>query len=393
MYVKLLALFVAMIAVGTTEFVISGILPAIAADLAVPIPTAGLLVTGYAIGVAIGGPALALLTRRLARKTALLGLLGLFIAAHLLCALAPDYTALLVGRIVAAACHGSLQGLCIVIAAGLAPDDRRGSAISVVLTAVPVANILGVPIGTFLGDAFGWRTTFWLVLALAVVGLVAIVVFIDNVRQASSASTLGRQLRALVNEQVLTSYAIIIVMMIGFWSINTFIAPYLTTVGGLPQVWVAGALLLCGIGGTIGTALGGRLANRRAVETMIVVFPLLALVYAAFLWVAPGHGLVAAGLIGAVWLVGSVAITPVQARVVAGAGDAPELASTLIGSVFNVGIATGSWFAATLLTVGVTLPDLPLYSALSCIPTTLIALGAWLWERRRPLAVTPRARA
>src|SRR5882724_4793469 len=175
MPVALLALAIGAFGIGTTEFVIVGLLPDVAGNLGVSIPTAGLLVSGYALSVAIGAPLLTAMGSRLPRKAMLLALLGLFVLGNALCAVAGDYAVLMVGRAVAALCHGAFFGIGSVVAADLVAPNRRASAIALMFTGLTVANVLGVPLGTALGQHFGWRSTFWAVTALGLVGLVGII--------------------------------------------------------------------------------------------------------------------------------------------------------------------------------------------------------------------------
>lgn len=381
MYVGLFALMLACVSSGTAEFVITGILPEIASDLGVPLPTAGFLVTGYAVGVAVAAPMLSLWANRFPTKQALLGLIGLFVAAQLACANAPNYETLLVARFAAAAAHGCMHGLAIVLATKLAPADRRGTALSIVLAAVPVANIVGVPLGTALGTTLGWRATFWMVLAMAGASATAIAFFVKNAEAGKARATIARQIRALANASVLSSYAMIIMFMIGFWSLNTFVAPYLTEVGGVPLGWVPMVLMLTGICGTVGTMMGGRFADRGATITLAFGLPIIAGAFAVIDMAESGNAVVTTIAFGLLWLVGTVVLTPLQLRVVEGASDAPELASTLISSVFNVGVALGATLGSASLAGGITLGDLPSYGIAGTLAASGIAAAAVWWER------------
>jgi MFS transporter, DHA1 family, inner membrane transport protein len=381
MYVGLFALMLACVSSGTAEFVITGILPEIASDLGVPVPTAGLLVTGYAAGVAVAAPLLSLAANRFPRKQALLGLIGIFIVAQLACASAPNYETLMIARFASAAAHGCMHGLAVVLATQMAPADRRGSALSIVLAAVPVANIVGVPIGTALGTAFGWRAAFWMVLAMASISTVAIAIFVGNAVGNEARATLARQFRALANVQVLSAYAMIILFMVGFWSLNTFVASYLTDVGSVPLAWVPIVLMVTGICGTIGTMLGGRLADRGAGSTLVFGLPAIAAGFGLLYLAGQGNALNTAAAFGLLWLVGTIVLTPLQLRVVEGASDAPELASTLISSIFNVGVALGASLGASSLAGGVELSDLPAYGIAGTLAAGAVAAAALWWER------------
>lgn len=384
MYWPIFALFLGALSIGTTEFVVSGILPSVAADMGVSISAAALLVTGYALGVAIGGPALTLATTRLSRKQLALWVLALFIAGHVVCALAPNYAILMVGRIAAAIGHGCYFGVAVVLAAQLAPKERVGTALSVLFSGVTIANIIGVPLGTAIGNAFGWRASFILVLAIAVVGFLGVALLVPgDRRREASASGLGRQFTALMNWTVGSSYLLIILMMLSFWSFNTFIAPFYTEVVGLPVAWLPLALLAGGSVATLGIFAGGRLADRRPNQTLQWSFPALALTCLATALLAPLS--MPLGILTAVTLALPVTVvaTVVQNRVIQGASAAPDLASTLISSVFNVGVAAGSWLGAAALSGGTGYAQLPYIGVGGAIIASVVAYFAARADRRR----------
>src|SRR5437899_5085956 len=184
MPIPLLALAISAFAIGTTEFVIMGLLPEVAHDLAVSIPSAGLLVSGYALGVAVGAPLLAILTSRMSRKFALQLLMGVFIAGNILCALASGYDMLMVARVVTSFAHGSFFGIGAVVAASLVPQEKRASAIALMFAGLALANVLGVPFGTFIGQELGWRATFWIVSGLGLLSLAGITLLVPNQHDA-----------------------------------------------------------------------------------------------------------------------------------------------------------------------------------------------------------------
>src|SRR5258705_1866107 len=190
--VPILALALAAFAIGPTEFVIMGILPDVARDLGVSIPSAGLLVSGYALGVVVGAPLLVTLTARWPPKATLITLMGVFVAGNLASALAPTYDVLMAGRVVTSFAHGSFFGLGAVVAVGLVPLDRRAAAIALMFTGLTLANVLGVPLGTLIGQQFGWRATFWAVSAFGVVALVAVALLGPRATSAGPARPGGR---------------------------------------------------------------------------------------------------------------------------------------------------------------------------------------------------------
>ena len=382
MPLALYAQFLAAFSIGTTEFVVAGLLPEISRDLAVPIPTAGLLVSVYAIGVAVGGPALSLLTSRFPQKLMLLVLMGIFVLGHVFCAMAPTFKLLLAARVVVSMSHGNFFGLAAIIAVGLVHENKQGAALAVVFAGITVANILGVPIGTAIGNAFGWRATFWIVGGVAVLAAIALIVFIPNTSVQSRANqSLRLQFAVLGNQKVYTSYAIIILMMIGFWSVFTFVSPILTHVSGIAPQTVPWVLLLFGVGATIGILIGGRLADRVPEATLIAGFPAQFLVYALML-VLNRNPAAMSFLLFCMGVTGFVVGALLQNRILKGAAASPHLASTMISTVFNIGIATGASLGGIALSHGVDYALLPAIGCALALGTTAIAVVAARLDRR-----------
>lgn len=383
-YLPIIALFLGSLSIGTTEFVISGILPGVAADLGVPISTAALLVTGYALGVAIGGPVLTLLTTGFSRKRVALAVLLLFIGGHLVCAFAPNYPVLMAGRIISAIGHGCYFGVAVVLTSLLAPKDKVGVALSIVFSGVTIANIIGVPLGTAIGSSFGWRASFVMVTILALAAFLGVLLLVPaDSAQMRRVVNWTAQFRALANRTVVTSYALIFLMMVSFWSFVTFIAPFYIEVVGLPPVWLPAALLGGGVMATIGIFVGGRLADRYPTATLQWSYPALVLTCAA----AGGLGGLSLPIGLAVGMLVAFPITlvatTVQNRVLVGAAEAPDLASTLISSVFNAGIAAGSWLGATAIASGVTYNMLPVIGVLGAVLASIVAYIAAQDDRRK----------
>ena len=338
----LFSLLLGAFCIGTTELVVAGILPAIAADLGVTIPQAGLLVSVYAIAVAFGGPALMVLASRYPRKPAIIGVILLFLVAHVVCALAPGFKVLMAGRMVAAAAHGTFFGLAIVLATSSVPQHRRATALSIVVGGIGVANILGVPLGTAVGNAFGWRATFALIAGFAAIAALAVAIFVPDVRGARTATPLGHQVRALMNRMVLVAYALVVLLMIATFSLLTFVAPYMAETAGIGPDRLPLVLLGFGVIGAVGTFAGGGLTDRAPAASLLASFLLTAAGYGAAWLAMPHSAAVGMAAIAAVAAGGSVAALAAQHRILVGAFRAPELASTLMSSVFNVGIAAGS---------------------------------------------------
>ena len=390
MSLPLIALFIAAFAFGTAEFVIAGVLPEVATGLGVTIPVAGYLVTGYAIGIAVGGPLLAVATKKFSRKTLILALGAVFTLGQVLCALAPNFELLMAARVLVAIVHGTYFGIAAVVAVSLVPEDKRGFAVALILSGLTVSNILGVPGGTAIGNALGWRATFWAVGALGLVATLAIAVCLP--RSAGAATTSGsfaREFKVLGRQQIVTSLFIVILVMIGQYSLFTYIAPLLREVSGFDALTVPWILLLYGVGSTIGVFIGGRLADWRLMPSLIVILSTQALAFLALYYVSPYPWIMAVTVV--IWGGVNFAFgSPVQSRVLAWAADAPNLASSLIPTGFNIGIAIGAILGAGLLEAGYGYRSLPLIGAMALVLAVLIAIGSHLWEKQaKPVPPLP----
>lgn len=382
MPLPIFALFLAAFGIGTAEFVIAGLLPDISTDLGVSIPTAGLLISAYALGVAIGGPLVTVALARLGRKTALLLLVALFSAGQVLCALAPDYTLLLVARILVSVGHGAYFGIAAIAATRIVGPDRAGRAVALLLTGITVANVLGVPLGTAIGNALGWRATFWVVGALGLVSLAGIALLVpESPATPRGQSSLARDIRVLARPAVYMTFLVIVVAMIGQFALFSFIAPFLVEETGVPLDWVPALLVLNGIGSTIGVLIGGRLADWKLMPTLIGMLLLLAVIYA--LLAVTGANPVLAGICILIWAGASFGFgAPAQTRILKAAADAPNLASPLVPSVFNIGIALGATAGAYALEAGWGYASLPLIGAAVSLAAAAIAAASWRLEGR-----------
>ncbi len=353
-----------------------GLLPQMADDLGVSIPSAGLLVSGYALGVVIGGPLLAMATAKLPRKAVLLVLMGIFVLGNVLCALAPNYETLMVARVIASLAHGSFFGAGAVVARHIAPPGKGAQAIALMFTGLTVANILGVPLGTLLGQALGWRATFWAVVVLGVASLAIIARNVPNLHDLT-APQLRRELRVLREPQVLLALGMTVFGFGGIFAVFTYIVPILTSEAGLGEDAISLVLVLFGLGATAGTLLGGRLADWKLMPALIIALLVLCAFFVAFAGAmyVPALAVTGVFLIG---LIGFVAGPGLQARSVQQAKDAPLLVSTLNQSAFNLGNAGGAWIGATLLTHGAGYPVLSLAAA----GVTVVGLGLTLLSLR-----------
>ena len=384
--IPIIALALAAFAIGTTEFVIMGLLPDVAADLRVSIPSAGLLVSGYALGVAVGAPLLALLTAKMARKTALLLLMGIFILGNLLCALAPGYAMLMGARVITAFAHGSFFGIGAVVAAGLVAPERRASAIALMFTGLTLANVLGVPFGTALGQWLGWRATFWAVTGLGVIALAAVALLVPKVAVDASIN-LKREVRVLANPQVLIALGMTVLGFGGVFTVFTYITPILTTLSGFDARAVSPILLLFGVGLTVGNTVGGKLADRRLMPALTGILAVLALLLVLFGLATPYKWATVAAMF--LWGMAAFATVPgLQMRVVEQAKDAPNLASTLNIGAFNLGNAGGAWLGGWVIDSGLGLTAVPYAGALVALGGLgLTVLSSWMERRAARVAV------
>ncbi|GAA0631195.1 MFS transporter [Kutzneria viridogrisea] len=381
MPIALFALAISAFGIGTTEFVIMGLLPEVAADLHVSIPSAGLLISGYALGVVVGAPLLTLLAARLPRKTMLVGLMVLFIVGNLISALAGDYGLLLTGRIVAALSHGAFFGVGSVVAAALVAPDKRASAIAMMFTGLTVANVLGVPLGTALGQAFGWRSTFWAVTLLGVIGLVGVALLVPP-QPAEHNAGVRAELAVLRRPQVLLALLMTALGFAGVFAAFTYIAPMMTEVAGFSAGAVTWLLVLFGVGLVVGNLIGGKGADRRVMPSVYASLGALALVLAAF--VVTAHGQVPAAItIALLGAAGFATVPPLQMRVMDKAEGAPALASAANIAAFNLGNAGGAWLGGLAIEhgLGYTAPNW--IGALLVLAGLAVALVSGALDRRK----------
>lgn len=353
MPIALLALTISAFAIGTTEFVIVGLLPTVAADLHISLPSAGLLVSLYALGVAIGAPLLTALTGKLPRKTLLLGLMALFTLGNLLAWQAPGYNSLIAARILTGLAHGVFFSIGSTIATGLVPKEKAASAIAIMFTGLTVALVTGVPLGTFIGQHFGWRETFLAVSALGAIAFVVSLLFVPRSIKHTPPASVAQQLKVLAQPRLLLVYATTAVGYGGSFIPFTFLAPILQQSGfGAGAVgWV---MLVYGVSVAAGNIWGGKLADRKGpIAALKIIFALLAAVLFVFNFTAPHPWLAVATVM--FW--GAVAfgnVPGLQVYVVRQAErhtpHAVDVASGLNIAAFNLGIAFAAWAGGLVVT-------------------------------------------
>jgi MFS transporter, DHA1 family, inner membrane transport protein len=349
---SLFVLFLGSFCLGTAEFMATGLLPQVAADLGVSIPTAGAIVTAYALGVAFGGPVLAVLFGRMPRKQVLVALLLLFASAQFLSAVAPSFELLLVGRVLGAACQGAFFGIAGIVAMAVAPEGKSGMALSALVAGVTVANILGLPGGTIIGSAFGWRMSFVALGSLVVVVALLVVLLVPSTTtEGSGKASLSRQLRVLAQRDVVLSYAVMTLASIGLFAVFTYVTPFLTTVTGIRGDVVPVLLLVFGIGATIGAFAGGRLADWKPLPAVIGLMAAEMAVFATMLFF-PQSPMAMAGAVVVLGFCAFAYAPSLFTRLFKAAGSAADLASTLISTAFNIGIAAGATVGGLMLAAG-----------------------------------------
>jgi DHA1 family inner membrane transport protein len=382
----ILALTLAAFAVGTTEFVVAGLLPNIASSLHVTIRDVGQLVTVYAFGVVLGAPILTAATRRAAQKPTLIGLLVLFIGGNILCALAPGYGVLMLGRVVAALAHGAFFGIGAVVASDMAAPGKKAQAMALVFTGVTLANVIGVPSGTFLGQHAGWRATFWAVSVLAGLALVGVLYMVPAADHRSPAFGLVHELRSLVHPQILLALSMTVFGFGAVFTVFTYIVPILQTFGGFNPTEIAAALLVFGLGSTAGMSIGGRLADRRVLPALLGTLVVLVVVLVALRPMATIRVTAFTNLF-LFATAGFATAPPLQTWIIRQARHAPRLASGLNIGAFNLGNGLGAWLGGAVLTSPVGLAGVPIAGALVAAVGVVLTVVSILSMRPARLAV------
>ena len=390
MNLPLLALAISAFGIGTTEFVIMGLLPDVAGDLHVSIPAAGMLITAYALGVAIGAPIMALLTLRLPRRSALLALMLIFIAGNAFCALSGSYGMLMVARVLTSLCHGAFFGIGSVVAASLVAENRRASAVALMFTGLTLANVLGVPLGTALGQHAGWRATFWVVAVIGILAFIALAKLLPK-DQVAAESDLRSEIRALRDGTVWGSLAMTVLFSASMFALFTYIAPVLRDVTGVSPDGVSASLFLLGLGLTIGNLIGGRLADWKLKHALIGTPLVIIALQVLFYWTS--SQVVAAEVTLFLWgAAGFAGCSALQLQAMTAGGRAPSLIATLNIGAFNAGNALGAWTGGAVLLAGFSTITVTLAGA-ALAACSLAATLATLWVIARRHRVAAQASA
>ncbi|MFG1666448.1 MFS transporter [Streptomyces sp. Y7] len=383
MPLALLALAVGAFGIGTTEFVMMGLLPEVAGDLDISIPTAGHLVSAYALGVVIGAPLLAALTARLPRRTVLIGLMALFVAGNALSAFAPDYDWLVAARFVSGLPHGAFFGVGAVVATGMVAPERKARSVSLMFLGLTVANIAGVPAGTLMGQHLGWRATFLGVSAIGLAAMASLALLIPRARpDAAPAAGLRGELAALRSVPVWLALGTTVAGFGALFAAYSYITPMLTGAAGYADASVTLLLALFGVGATIGNLLGGRLADHAMRKTLFGGLISLAAVLALFplLMSTAWSAALAVALLGmAAFVTGS----PLNLMVMEKASSAPSLASSANQAAFNLANAGGAWIGGLALAAGFGVTSPALAGAALAVLGIGVAAVAYAVDRRR----------
>lgn len=378
----LLALAVGAFGIGTTEFSPMGLLPVIAEGVHVTIPSAGMLISAYAIGVMVGAPVMTLLLARASRRTALMLLMGIFTIGNLLSAVAPDYTTLLLARLVTSLNHGAFFGIGSVVAASVVPRERQASAVATMFMGLTIANVGGVPAATWLGQMIGWRMSF---VATAGLGLLAIAGLFAALPRGESGRMpeLRAELAVLTRPVVLGALATTVLGAGAMFTLYTYVAPTLAQLTHATPGFVTAMLVLIGVGFSIGNVAGGRLADRSLDGSLIAFLLLLIVVMLAFPMLAATH--VGAALALLVWGIATFAVVPpLQMRVMRAASEAPGLASSVNVGAFNLGNALGAAVGGAAISSGLGYSAVPMVGAGIAVLGLLLVLSQL---RRRPRAL------
>ncbi|MER8031605.1 MFS transporter [Streptomyces bauhiniae] len=389
MPLALLALAVGAFGIGTTEFVMMGLLPDVADDLHISIPTAGHLVSAYALGVVIGAPLLAAVTARMSRRTVLIGLMAVFVLGNALSAFAPGYESLLAARFLSGLPHGAFFGVGAVVATGMVAPERKARSVSLMFLGLTVANVAGVPVATLMGQHMGWRATFLGVSVIGLAAIAALALLIPRDHTHATAAGLRHELAALKSLPVWLALGTTVAGFGALFAAYSYVTPMLTDSAGFAPASVTLLLALFGVGATAGNLLGGRLADHAMRGTLFGGLAALGVVLALFpvLMRAEWSAALGVTLLGmAAFVTGS----PLQLMVMEKAAAAPSLASSANQAAFNLANAGGAWIGGLALAAGFGATSPALAGALLAVLGLGVAGAAYGVDRRRASAPTGR---
>lgn len=385
----LLSLAIAAFAIGTTEFAPMGLLPNIADGFGVDIPTAGYLVSAYAIGVMVFAPVMTLALARLRKRSALVILMGILVIGNLLSAIAPTYGGIVAARIVTSMCHGAFFGLGALVAASLAAPGRQAGALATMFMGLSIANIGGVPAATWVGQQIGWRPAFAVIAALGIISAVTLMIALPK-GERGAIPDMRQELAVLARGKVLLTLATTVLGAGAMFTVYTYITPLLAQMTSASPTFVTVVLVLVGVGFTLGNVLGGKLADRSLDGSVMTFLVLLALISLALPYLATTYPGAALGFL--IWGVATFAtLPPLQMRAMVAASEAPALASSINIGAFNLGNALGAFAGGAVLSAGLGYSAIPIACAALAVMTLVLAAASRQWSvlelRSRPAAV------
>lgn len=375
----LIALSIGAFGIGVTEFAPMGLLPVIASDLGVSIPTAGLLISAYALGVMLGAPLMTLTTGRVPRRTLLIALAGVFTLGNLLAAISTGYGMLLAARLITSLNHGAFFGVGSVVAASLVPPERKAGAVAAMFMGLTIANVVGVPLATWAGEHLGWRMSFWGISGLGIATMAALRLTLPAMPAPKGGNAIA-EMRVLKRGSVLGALALTVIGSSAMFTVFTYIAPILRAETHASLGFATAMLVTYGVGLTAGNWLGGLFADRSVDRTLMVTLAGLALVLAAFAVLMPFAAPTA--ILIFLWGVASFALVPpLQVRVMTAASDAPNLASAVNIGAFNLGNAIGAAIGGGVIAAGLGYRAVAVAGAIAAI-IGLVAVMAAVWTSR-----------
>ena len=375
----LIALSIGAFGIGVAEFAPMGLLPVIAGDLGVSIPTAGLLISAYALGVMLGAPLMTLTTGRVPRRTLLIALAGVFTLGNLLAAISTGYGMLLAARLITSLNHGAFFGVGSVVAASLVPPERKAGAVAAMFMGLTIANVVGVPLATWAGEHLGWRMSFWGISGLGIATMAALRLTLPAMPAPKGGNAIA-EMRVLKRGSVLGALALTVIGSSAMFTVFTYIAPILRAETHASLGFVTAMLVTYGVGLTAGNWLGGLFADRSVDRTLMVTLAGLALVLAAFAVLMPFA--VPTAILIFLWGVASFALVPpLQVRVMTAASDAPNLASAVNIGAFNLGNAIGAAIGGGVIATGLSYRAVAVAGAIAAI-IGLVAVMAAVWTSR-----------
>ena len=383
----LLALAAGAFGIGVTEFAPMGLLPIIADDLGVSIPTAGLLISAYALGVVLGAPLMTLTTGKVPRRTLLIGLTAIFTLGNLLSAVATDYGTLMAARVITSLNHGAFFGVGSIVAASLVAPNRQAGAVASMFMGLTIANVVGVPLAAWAGDALGWRASFWGIAAIGLVVMAALRLTLPKAPAPEGANALA-ELRVLSRGPVLSALALTVIGASAMFTVFTYIAPILQDMTRASLGFVTAMLVTYGLGLTLGNWLGGKFADRSVDRTLVATLSALSALLVAFAFAMPFAAPTAVLIF--LWGVASFALVPpLQVRVMSAASDAPNLASAMNIGAFNLGNAIGAALGGAVIAGGLGYPAVALAGAAASASGLVLLLWLGWSDRRARLADQP----